>query len=40
MFLTGERTDAAALAPLYLRIPEAEEKWAARHAEAEAREEA
>ena len=35
MYLIGERTDPAALAPLYLRVPEAEEKWQARQAAGE-----
>jgi tRNA threonylcarbamoyladenosine biosynthesis protein TsaB len=30
-FLVGERTDPVKLAPVYLRLPEAEEKWRERH---------
>ena len=31
-YVTGERIDIEALAPLYLRLPEAEEKWRLKHA--------
>jgi tRNA threonylcarbamoyladenosine biosynthesis protein TsaB len=30
-YLIGERTDAATLEPIYLRVPEAEEKWQKLH---------
>jgi len=34
-YLIGERTDVATLEPLYLRVPEAEEKWRRAHAQPE-----
>ncbi len=30
-YITGERIDVAAVEPLYLRLPEAEEKWRVQH---------